>query len=713
MSFLAPLFLLGGLALAGPLIFHLIRRHTRERVRFGSLMFLQPTPPRLTERRRLEHWLLLLLRLLALAFIAFAFARPWWRENIEAAEGPAGAGQRVLVLLDVSASLHRGDLWEEAKEKAFAAFDALGPADSGALMTFAQDATVRLDFNTWRQTPLPERRPLVRERLAQVALTWGGTALGSALRQAAEQLSEVADEPGTTPPPGRLVVVSDFQEGSRIADLQGFEWPQQVKVVLEPVGQSAPANAGVQLAADGSARGFEPTTSARVRVSNTIKATQEIFQLGWMADEKAETFLGTAQDVTVAAGQQRIATVPWPEVSAPSELPPLLQLRGDHEPFDNTLYVLPPATRRVPVVHFGSAEADDQKQPLFFLKRALPDTAALAVEVEAYAPDSLVTPETLKRAALVFVTGSASEAQIDALRGYVQAGQTAVVALTSLEMIPQLARLSGVAQEALGAEEIIPPQYAMWAQVDLQHPLLAPFAEPRFSDFTKIRFWKYRRLNTSAWPGARVLASFDSGAPALLEVPVGRGRLVVLTAGWHPADSQLALSTKFPPLLASLLEWVGGGVAARLHYVVGEAVLPSRLGFPGLAEAKSTVIAPDGTTHELTGDEAFTATQQPGFYQIVRGEEKRLFAINLDPAESRTAPLPFDELERLGVPLAGSAAASVPAASTAALELATAQEAERRQQLWRWLLAAALGVLILETWLAGFTARHAAPQAST
>ena len=38
MSFLAPLFLLGGLAVALPVIFHLIRRTTREKTLFSSLI---------------------------------------------------------------------------------------------------------------------------------------------------------------------------------------------------------------------------------------------------------------------------------------------------------------------------------------------------------------------------------------------------------------------------------------------------------------------------------------------------------------------------------------------------------------------------------------------------------------------------------------------------------------------------------------------------
>ena len=62
MNFLAPWFLLGAAAIAGPIIFHLIRRVVKERMPFSSLMFLNPTPPRVTRRRKLDNLLLLVLR---------------------------------------------------------------------------------------------------------------------------------------------------------------------------------------------------------------------------------------------------------------------------------------------------------------------------------------------------------------------------------------------------------------------------------------------------------------------------------------------------------------------------------------------------------------------------------------------------------------------------------------------------------------------------
>ena len=48
-------------------------------------MFLEPSPPRITKRSRLEHILLLLLRCAVIALLAFVFARPFLQKPIAAA----------------------------------------------------------------------------------------------------------------------------------------------------------------------------------------------------------------------------------------------------------------------------------------------------------------------------------------------------------------------------------------------------------------------------------------------------------------------------------------------------------------------------------------------------------------------------------------------------------------------------------------------------
>src|SRR4026209_430427 len=98
MSFLAPLFLIGALAVAAPIIFHLIRRTSRDKMPFSSLMFLQPTPPRVTRSSRLENLFLLLLRCLILCLLALGFARPFLQKPVRPGS-ESGQAQRTAILL--------------------------------------------------------------------------------------------------------------------------------------------------------------------------------------------------------------------------------------------------------------------------------------------------------------------------------------------------------------------------------------------------------------------------------------------------------------------------------------------------------------------------------------------------------------------------------------------------------------------------------------
>ncbi|MCA9210068.1 MAG: hypothetical protein KDA55_17040, partial [Planctomycetales bacterium] len=94
--------------------------------------------------------------------------------------------------------------------------------------------------------------------------------------------------------------------------------------------------------------------------------------------------------------------------------------------------------------------------------------------------------------------------------------------------------------------------YRLLAEIDFSHPLFQPFSNPRYNDFTAIHFWRHRRLRLEDDSPVQTLARFDNGDPAILEQALGDGRAILFTSGWHPADSQLALSSKFVPLMQLL-----------------------------------------------------------------------------------------------------------------------------------------------------------------
>ena len=279
MNFLSPFFLVGALAVAGPIVFHLIRRTTRQRSLFSSVMFLSPTAPRLTQRSRLEHWVLLLLRCAALALLALGFARPFWRKTVPL-EGAAAETRRVVVLVDVSASMRRTGLWAQARERAAAVLRSIGPGDQAAVFTFSRKVTPLVSFEAWNAAPAGDRVALVTSRLAATAPGWDEDHLGDALITAAEALTESSAE-NKAPGPRQIFLVSDLKAGSHLDSLPAFDWPKTVELKLEAVKASHSTNAGVQLIADSPDADRDAAPTVRVRVSNAADSTREQFSVGW------------------------------------------------------------------------------------------------------------------------------------------------------------------------------------------------------------------------------------------------------------------------------------------------------------------------------------------------------------------------------------------------------------------------------------------------
>jgi hypothetical protein len=702
MSFLAPFFLVGAAAVALPVIFHLIRRTTKEKKIFSSLMFLMPTPPRLTRRSRLEHLLLLALRCLALCLLALGFSRPFFKKAVSD-DRPTSSSRRIVVLVDTSASMRRANLWTDARDKVESVLRRAAPADRVAVVAFDRQLKPLVNFEQWNASPPGERAALAAQRLSEISPGWSATHLGNALISAAEML---ADTGGKTPGgPAEIVLITDLQEGSRLEALQGYEWPKDVQLSVEQLKPRHAGNAALQLVGEATDSDANAAGAVRVRVSNSADAKREQFKVGWLRSD-GSGFLGKPTDVYVPPGQSRIVPLALPESQSVAER---AGLQGDDEDFDNTIYVLPPETTRSSVLYFGAETEKDSKQPLYFLERAFQETRYQIVQVLARGPDTSVTAGEVQSATLLVVADALPDERVNALREQLIAGKTVLFVLKSATAASTLARLLQL--ERLNVEEVRPNGYAMLAEIDFRHPLFAPFADPRYSDFTKIHFWKYRRLETAAIPGARAIAKFDSGDPAILETSVGRGHLLVFTSGWQPDDSQLAVSSKFVPLLYALLEGSGAaeGVAAQYH--VGDAVPLAMLGANNTAAV--AIRAPDGSELKLAaGETNFSQTMTPGIYTLASTQPPKRFAVNLDAAESRTTPLPADELERLGAPIARTTpAVANEAASKIRLQNA---ELENRQKLWRWFLVATLAVLLFETWLAGRTARRlSVPEGAT
>jgi hypothetical protein len=463
-------------------------------------------------------------------------------------------------------------------------------------------------------------------------------------------------------------------------------------VTLVPVKAKKKTNAGLQPLLGGEMSDVA-TEKLRVRVGNSGESTREQFDLRWAGAAPGGV---DAVAVYVPPGQSRTVEAPTNTTSEH------LVLTGDDADFDNSLYVVPPRREQIDLAFVGNDVDSDPQQMLFYLKRAFADTARQEVRVQSHAPAQLAAMSN--NISLMVVATPLSAAEAAELARRVRNGATAVLALRSAAEAENLSELLG---QTVTVEEAPASGYAMLAEIDFAHPLFAPFADARFSDFTKIHFWKHRRVALDGTK-ARVLAKFDNGDPAIVQFTAGKGSVFLFAAGWHPGDSQLALSSKFVPMVYSLMELSGTIKPQLAAFAVGDMV--------DLSSARATnalaVRKPDGKTVPVAEQKLFGETDQPGVYTVVGVERPFRFAVNLAPEESKTLPLAGEPLEKLGVPIRVQPLATAEQLAQKQAQLRSV-ELESNQKLWRWLIVATLVILIVETWIAARLSRRAPVQAES
>jgi len=116
MQFLYPAFLFALFFLAIPLLIHLFNFRRYQQVYFSNVQFLKEIQEQQSSRKNLKERLILAARMLAIAFLVFAFAKPYIPGQNAA---NAGKQQAISIFVDNSYSMQtlnsEGTLLDEAK----------------------------------------------------------------------------------------------------------------------------------------------------------------------------------------------------------------------------------------------------------------------------------------------------------------------------------------------------------------------------------------------------------------------------------------------------------------------------------------------------------------------------------------------------------------------------------------------------------------------
>lgn len=686
MSALAWLFGFGLLALAGPLLFHLIRRTPKGEVPFSSLMFLRPTPPTLTRRSRLDNLLLLALRMAALALIAAAFMRPFFNSNVKLdfADVP---GRKTAVLIDTSASMKRADLWDQAAKKLEQVVDDAESNDEIAVFAFDRQLEKHIEYTkkTDAENLMQKFSTLSLEPSSNVS-NLGDALVDIANRllesQQTEQDSEREETGSVLASKLQVVVVSDMQSGSSTSALQSFRWPENVKVRFEQVSTQPGTNATLELLPVDESDPQQMRENVLVR--NSTCSVSDQFSVSW------ENGSAASVPFQVPAGSSKVLPVKRDATSLSSSK---LILSGDDAQFDNQFFTIPPLKQSVSIGYVGDESPNDPEGMLYYFKRSLIETSTTNYGLQQTSSTSdnfdLGSPDFL------VVTRAVTEDERNAIDGILERGVTMLVVLSQKSMLESTKGWTGVTD--IGQpDDRKKDNYAMLGNIDFSHPVFEPFSGARFNDFTQIRFWEFLRPNLP--DNMQVLARFDDDTPALWhQISHDKSDIYVMGFGWQPAKSQLALSSKFLPLMMGMIDLATKTQPIAANNFVGETV--------SVPAGYDRLVSPDGSIEfvEASSDHRLTS---PGIHAFTSSADSQLvnlkIAVNINPSESQIDTMPADQISALGVEVGTH---NTTQEEVEQQRLLQDFELENRQKLWKWLVIGALALIIAESWLAGRTDR--------
>jgi len=548
-SFLSPLFLIGALAAAVPILLHLFHRKTDVVIDFPAVSLLTRAPVPHRRRRQLRELILLALRIAALVLLAVSFARPY----LAGAAAPASAPVTVVVL-DTSMSLSAPGQFARAQQAAWQAVASAPAADAVALITFSDAATVVV--------PPTSDRNAVRSAVSAATAGAGGTRYRTALASASEVIGARA---------GRVVIVTDLQQaGWEANDAGGLLDGVAVRVVAVagPTGNLAVTSAMRRdRSVMATVQNYGPD-EARSLVTLMVDGQQAAQATATMAP-----FSASGVELRGTLGDAGAAQV-------------VIEDTNGYQPDNLRFLALDPS----PAVAITAVVADPTGAVGgIYVERALA-VAGGGGEFVVTVVDGRVlskwTASELSRQAAVVILGTRTLDRHgrELLKTYLVGGGQVLLTLGP-DVDP------GTLTDVIGIDAGVMPAPvrstdATLVATDSRHPIFRPFLLPSGA-LGDVQVDQHRRLRDQA--GRVVLARLSGGDAALTEQAVGQGRLLVFASDFDNQWSRFPLQPSFVPFAVETARYLTRGRQQRRDFTLPD--VPA-----GVPAAPGTVSSGEGVT---------------------------------------------------------------------------------------------------------------------
>lgn len=671
--------LAAGAALAAiPVLLHLFMRPTPKHVVFPALRLIRERQKRSKKKMRIKNWLLLAARMLLLALMALALARPRLHSQTPLGDDsvPTAMGLVFDTSLSMGYKLNDETLLEQAKKRAIELIDKV--PDSSLI--FAADSA----------SPASKagRSPAsARQWIKELAVRAVNRPLNVAMGEVYEAVVE-CDRPRR-----EVYVLSDLAKTSWDLGRPAEGLDKVAKAAEKPGGKVA--TVVIRLGPEAAER--RNVSIDEIEIPSGAASTGDPAEIRGLirahGNEPASRVVEFLLD-GVKKGQKPVEIPADGQVEVQFLTPPRLkegevhraELRvvGAPDPlaFDDVRFLSFQARPPLKVLIASDLDVDAE-----FVALALdPDPgpgAARTFQVERARASELASRyrDSLKDFAAVFLLDvrELDPAAWGLLNAYVHEGGGLVVGAGSRCLAENYN--GPIPSQILPAQLDAPVPTAAktetFGQVaDVTHPLFGRYAEEIDPQLAVMPVYKYWKLKTAE--AGRTLLTFADGAPALLErtfqgARAGRVLLWTTPLSRRPRRSDPAAWNELPnlsywvfPVVTNLtVPYLAGSTGEKLVFEAGDDVTLS-LGQAAVADVR--IVGPDGKTAEAAtppppGEALRLASPQfLGHWTVIAsgpGDAKRTLGFSLNPTvdESRFAELEKTDLDALlgkeGYALAG------------------------------------------------------------
>lgn len=640
--------ILAGLAAVGlPVLIHFLTRPRPRLIRFPTYHLLVEAGSGRQALDRLRTFLILALRVLAVAALVLLFTRPFLKSP--GAEAAPGQARRVVLLVDASMSMRAVEggipIFARARAQAADVLRGLEPGSSAAVIFIAARPRAILPA-------LSRNIAVLHEELAKAepTLEKGDPAAALALAQ------RLLDGPGT------VYIFSNFQRSNW--GPVAFDSFHDLSFFLRPVTEKPIDNLGLTAVEKSPA---EPVEDESIELSCSVFNSTPIKRRQTVRLDLQGVTRETAIDLQPYASGAAVFAFSLPQAGC---FPGKVTILPDDLNDDNTRFIKLRVRRALRVLVVSDSDATDARSAAFFVEKAFcpSEYAATGIKIlrrrsQDVDRASLETADAFLVVAPVQLSGEAVEIMARrvtdgaALICFLD-GPTAPATVAALSAAGGALHPPFLLRRSVNAPD---PRGENFASVASVRGPLKIFDSADQGDLKNVLLRRHYITETLANRQDDLLIRYADGSAALTLSAAGRGAVVFVNFPVALDGSDVAGSPLFPALLHELMRHLrtaaeDGATTPGFDWTIDVPAAPD--GF--LPAAASTngdqpdfhVLAPDGrelkssvVSRGRTVRLALPAVELPGHYAVKRGDATVDVAIvNVDPRETDTRQLNLADL---------------------------------------------------------------------